>query len=236
MRNKTTGHHLCQGGPSSKTAPAVVAPEQRTGIQTGKPRSHCSWPIHDPKDHRAEYPADAVAHDCLLRLWSPDRNSSTPVQSLNGQPQSTARRSWTLLKIYGRHVGILAANMNSQSCWELPTPVSRPETSHQQLEQIWSDLATHSHPIAPQEATKTLAWSSVANIRWNEPIHPTCDTHSRLLFDSGQNYSQLKQNTCHRGSKNDHHPHYAMLTGPLQKTEHGTNVEWYECAPINWRT
>ena len=47
---------------------------------------------------------------------------------------------------------------------------------------------------------------------------------------------ELKQNTCHRRPRNDHHLHYAILTGPLQKTEHGTNVEWYECAPINWRT
>ena len=42
--NKTTGHHLCQGGSSSKTAPAVVTSERRSGIQTGKPRSQALDP------------------------------------------------------------------------------------------------------------------------------------------------------------------------------------------------
>ena len=115
-KSKTTGHHLCQGGSSSKTAPAVVAPERRTGIQPGKPQSHCPWSIHDPKDHLAEDPTNAVAHGCLLRWWLLDRNNSTPVQSSNGQPQSTAQRSWTPPKIYGRLVGIPASNMNFQSC------------------------------------------------------------------------------------------------------------------------
>ena len=83
---------------------------------------------------------------------------------------------------------------------------------------------------------KVLAWSSAADSRWTKPIHQTCDTRNHLLFDSGQNYLQLKQNTCHRPSTANHHPHYAMLSGPLQKTDHGTNMQWYECAPINWRT
>ena len=51
----------------SKTAAAVDAPEQRTGTQTGKPRSHCPSLIHDPEDHPAEDPAYAVANDSLLR-------------------------------------------------------------------------------------------------------------------------------------------------------------------------
>ena len=83
--------------------------------------------------------------------------------------------------------------MNSQSCWELPTPVSRPETPHQKLEETWSDWATHIHPTAPQAAKRIPAWSSVADSRWTEPVHQTCGTRSHLLFDDGWNYLQLKQ-------------------------------------------
>ena len=190
-----------------------------------KPRSHCPWASHDPKDHLAEDPADAMAHSRLPRWWLLDRNYSTPVQSSNGQPQSIAQMSWAPPKIHGRLVRIPAPNMNSQSCWELPTPVSWPESLHQQLEEIWSDWATHSHPTAPQEAMKILAWSSVADYRWIELIHQTCDTRSHSLFDRGQNYLQLKQNTCHRRSKTYYHPHYAMSSGHVIKTEQGINVE-----------
>ena len=63
LRTAERRHHLCQGGSSLKTAPAVVAPERRTGIQSGKPRSHCPSPIRALADHRAEDPADEVAHD-----------------------------------------------------------------------------------------------------------------------------------------------------------------------------
>ena len=168
-----------------------------------------------------------MAHDCLLRWWSPDRNSSTPVQSSTGQPQSTARKSWTLLKTYGRHVGILVSNMTSQSGWELPILVFRPETPRQQLEEIWSDLATHNHPTATQEAMKTLAWSSVADSRWTEPIHQTCDTRSRALSDDGQNFLQLKQKTCHGRSETDHHLYYAMISGSSQRNE-----TWNQCGMV----
>ena len=75
-KSKTSGHHLCQGGSSSKTAPAVVALGQRTGIQPDRPRSHCPPSTHVPKAHPTTDPADAEAHDY------PRQKQLSPCQAL----------------------------------------------------------------------------------------------------------------------------------------------------------
>ena len=61
--SKTTGHHLCQGGSLSKTAPAVAALGQRTSNQPDRPRTHRPLPTHVPKAHPTTDPAVAEAHD-----------------------------------------------------------------------------------------------------------------------------------------------------------------------------
>ena len=77
--SKTTGHYLCQGGSSSKTAPAVVALGQRTGIQPVRPRSHYLLSTHVPKVHPT---IDATSARRMIVLSNDDRWAET-TQSLS---------------------------------------------------------------------------------------------------------------------------------------------------------